>query len=202
RLFGPAPRGIAARRAAARGRAAGGPAPAGADAPDLAGRALAPRCLRRPGRERAAPARPRALPARHRAHAPAAAAGELTGRAAPRLPRLLPGACPALLPGPGAPHIMGMSLVLEPAMRLVIGFFGVLIALWTLLCLGLFAAFGIGAGMMQALVELIFGASPEGAIGLLNATGGALAFVVWAVGTTMLGFVGWMMARAARGGVV
>jgi len=86
--------------------------------------------------------------------------------------------------------------------RLVIGFFGVLIALWTLLCLGLFAAFGIGTGMMHMLAELIFGANPEGAIGFLNAAGGALAFLVWAIGTAMLGFVGWTMARASRNGVV
>ena len=86
--------------------------------------------------------------------------------------------------------------------RLVIGFFGVLVALWTLLCLGLFAAFGIGTGMMHVLAEVIFGANPEGAIGLLNAAGGALAFLVWAVGTAMLGFVGWTMARASRNGVV
>ena len=86
--------------------------------------------------------------------------------------------------------------------RLVIGFFGVLIALWTLLCLGLFAAFGIGTGMMQVIADLVFGANPEGAIGLLTAAGGALAFVIWLIGTTALVVVGWMMARASRDGVV
>jgi hypothetical protein len=98
---------------------------------------------------------------------------------------------------------MGMSSVLEPSMpRLVIGFFGVLVALWTLLCLGLLAAFGFGSEMMRVVTEWLVGTDAEGAFGFLEAAGASAVFVVWLIGTGALGFVGWMMARATREGVV
>ena len=86
--------------------------------------------------------------------------------------------------------------------RFVIGFFGVLIALWSLLCLGLFAAFGFGSEMMRQVTEWLTGATADGPFGFLAAAGASAAFLIWLIGTSALGFVAWMMARATREGVV
>ncbi len=86
--------------------------------------------------------------------------------------------------------------------RLVVGFFGALVALWTLLCLGLFAAFGFGSEMMRVVTEWLVGTGADGPFGFLWAAGASAVFLIWLIGASALGFVGWMMARATREGVV
>jgi hypothetical protein len=86
--------------------------------------------------------------------------------------------------------------------RAVIAVFSVLAAFWTLLCLGLFAAFGIGSGLVGVVALLLFRTNAEAATDTLTALGGVVAFAVWLVGVATLFFVGRAMHRSARARVI
>ena len=80
--------------------------------------------------------------------------------------------------------------------------FAVLIALWTLFCLGLYAAVGFSSDMLR-IVFSWFGAVPalEALVALLHAAGGTIVFIGWFFGTALLGFFAWLAQRGANGTV-
>ena len=81
--------------------------------------------------------------------------------------------------------------------RFVVGVFVLLIAFWSLLCLGLYAAVGFSSEMMRAVVSW-FGAVPglDWLVAVLAAAGGTIVFLAWFFGTAVLAFLAWLAHRS------
>lgn len=96
-----------------------------------------------------------------------------------------------------------MTSAPAPALpRFVVGLFAALIALWSLFCLGLYAAVGFSSEMMRAVVSW-FGALPglDWLVAVLAAAGGTIVFLAWFFGTVVLAGLAWMAHRAGSGTV-